>query len=50
LIDIKFNPQFYAFAINEKISDSIKEAINYSTLYNIEKMDWKVLLSESGLD
>lgn len=50
LIDIKFNPQFYAFAINEKISNSIKEAINYSTLYNIEKMDWKVLLSESGLE
>jgi ABC-type amino acid transport substrate-binding protein len=50
LVDLKYNPQFYAFGIRKKIPDSIKEVINYSMLYNIEKMDWKVLLSESGLD
>jgi ABC-type amino acid transport substrate-binding protein len=50
ITDIKYNPQFYAFGLNKKLSDSVKEAINYSMLYNIEKMDWKVLLSESGLE
>lgn len=50
LVDIKYNPQFYAFGISKKVSDSLQEAINYSMLYTIEKMDWKVLLSESGLE
>ncbi|WP_421811821.1 transporter substrate-binding domain-containing protein [Flagellimonas sp.] len=50
LIDIKYNPQFYAFGLSKQLPDSLSQAINYSMLYNIEKMDWKVLLSESGLE
>lgn len=50
LTDFKFNSQFYAFGFNKQLSDSLTEAINYSLLYNIEKMDWKVLLSETGLE
>lgn len=49
LIDVKYNSQFYAFGLSKQIPDSLSEAINYSLLYNIEKMDWKVLLSESDL-
>lgn len=50
IIDIKYNPQFYAFGLNKNLPESLQEAINYSMLYNTEKMDWKVLLSESGLE
>jgi len=49
VIDTKYNSQFYAFGLSKQLPDSLKEAINYSMLYNIEKMDWKVLLSESDL-
>lgn len=49
LIDIKYNPQFYAFGLSKQFPDSLNEAINYSMLYHIEKMDWKVILSESDL-
>ncbi len=49
LIDIKYNPQFYAFGLSKKLPKKLVKSINYSMLSNIEKMDWKVLLSESGL-
>ncbi len=49
LINIKYNPQFFAFGLSKNLPDSMVKAINYSMLSNIEKMDWKVLLSESGL-
>jgi ABC-type amino acid transport substrate-binding protein len=49
IVDINYNPQFYAFGLSKNLKESVKEDINYSMLYNIEKMDWKVLLSESGL-
>ncbi len=48
-IDIKYNPQFFAFGLSKSLPDSLVKSINYSMLYNIEKMDWKVLLSENGL-
>ncbi len=48
-IDIKYNPQFYAFGLNKNLPDTLVKSINYSMLFNIEKMDWKVLLSENGL-
>jgi len=50
LVDIKYNPQFYAFGLSKQLPDSLNDAINYSMLYNIERMDWKVLLSETGLE
>ncbi len=49
LIDIKYNPQFYAFGLSKELSDSITQLINYSMLHNIEKTDWKIILSENGL-
>ncbi len=49
LIDIKYNPQFYAFGLSKKLPDTLVKSINYSMLSNIEKQDWQVLLSESGL-
>lgn len=49
-VDVKYNPQFYAFGFSKTLPESLQEAINYSMLYNTEKMDWKVLLSESGLE
>ncbi len=48
-IDIKYNPQFFAFGLSKSLPDSLVKSINYSMLYNVEKMDWKVLLSENGL-
>ncbi|PID94073.1 MAG: hypothetical protein CSA95_04765 [Bacteroidetes bacterium] len=49
LIDIKYNPQFYAFGLSKKLPEELVKSINYSMLSNIEKMDWKILLSENGL-
>ncbi len=49
LIDIKYNPQFYAFGLNKNLPNTLVKSINYSMLYNIEKMDWKILLTENGL-
>ncbi len=49
LIDIKYNPQFYAFGLSKEIPETLVKSLNYSMLSNIETMDWKVLLSENGL-
>ncbi len=49
LIDIKYNPQFYAFGLRKDLPLKLVKNINSSLLYNIEKMDWKILLAESGL-
>ncbi len=49
LIDIKYNPQFFAFGLNKNLPDSLVKLINYSMLSNIEKLDWKVQLLESDL-
>ncbi len=48
-IDIKYNPQFFAFGLSKKLPRKLVKSINYSMLYNIEKMDWQVQLSENGL-
>lgn len=50
LLNIKFYPQFYAMAMNKNLPESLKHKINLSILSNIEKMDWKVLLSEFNFD
>ncbi len=49
LIDIRYNPQFFAFGLSKNLPDSLVESINYSMLSNIERMDWKVLLLENDL-
>lgn len=50
LIDTKYNPQFYAIAMSKKLDESIKSQINLNMLNIIEKMEWKVLLSEYNLE
>ncbi len=49
LIDVKYNPQFFAFGLSKTLPDTLVKSINYSMLSNIEKMDWKLLLLENGL-
>ncbi len=48
-VDIKFNPQFFAFGLNKNLPETLVKSINSSMLLNIEKMEWQVHLSESGL-
>jgi ABC-type amino acid transport substrate-binding protein len=50
LEDIHFNPQFYAFGMSKELPLELREEINHAMLINIEKMEWKVLLAEMGLD
>ncbi len=50
LLDIKFYPQFYAMAMNKDLPQKLKNNINLKILSNIEKMDWKILLSEYDFD
>ena len=50
LLHTKYNPQFYAFGMSKNLPDSTAEIINYSMLYNQEKLDWKIILSENGLE
>ncbi|MEM9981217.1 MAG: transporter substrate-binding domain-containing protein, partial [Bacteroidota bacterium] len=50
MIDTKYNPQFYAFGLNKALSETLKDSINFSMLNNIEKIDWKILLSENNLN
>jgi len=50
LLDIKYYPQFYAMAMNKDLPEELKYNINLKILSNIEKMDWKVLLSEYDFD
>ncbi|MEM9143076.1 MAG: transporter substrate-binding domain-containing protein [Bacteroidota bacterium] len=50
LADVKYNPQFYAFGLSRKLQDTLKEQLNVSMLNKIERMEWRVLLSENDLD
>lgn len=50
LLEIKYNPQFYAIGMNKCLSDSIKDLINFTMLDKTEIMDWRVLLSEYNLN
>lgn len=49
LLDLRFNPQFYAFGMSKELPQSLRDEINQAMLYNIEKMEWKVMLEEMGL-
>ena len=49
LEDIMFNPQFYAFGMSKKLPQKLRDEINHAMLYNTEKMEWKILLAEMGL-
>ena len=49
LLDIKYNPQFYAFGLNRELPNELKRKISEAILENTESMDWKVHLSEYDL-
>ena len=50
LLELEFDPQFYAMGMSRNLPEDLKDRINLSILRNTEDMDWKVLLSEFGLD
>lgn len=49
ILDIKYNPQYYAFGMNKNISDSLRRKINTALLKATESNDWSILLAEYGL-
>jgi len=49
VLNVKYNPQFYAIGMNRALPDSLKYRINLALLSTIEEMDWKILLSEYDL-
>ncbi len=49
LLEIKYNPQFYAFGLNRDLSNELKRAISETVLENTESMDWQVHLAEYDL-
>lgn len=49
ILNIKFNPQYYAFGMNRKIPDSLRRNINTELLKATESYDWSIILAEYGL-
>lgn len=49
LPDIKYNPQFYAFGINQNLPKELKRIISELLLEQTESHDWKIVLSEYDL-
>jgi ABC-type amino acid transport substrate-binding protein len=49
VLEIRFNPQYYALGMNSDVSDSIQKLINTSLLENTESLEWDVVLAEYGL-
>jgi len=49
LPDIKYNPQYYAFGINQNLPEELKRNISELILEQTESHDWKIVLSEYDL-
>lgn len=50
LLEIQYNPQFYAMGINPALPDSLKKRISLSVLEQTERMEWKIILTEFDLE
>lgn len=50
VLDIHYNPQFYAIGMNRRMPAALKQRISLSVLEHSEVMDWRVLLSEFDLE
>ncbi|MDX1652382.1 MAG: transporter substrate-binding domain-containing protein [Brumimicrobium sp.] len=50
ILDIKYNPQYYAIGMNRRVSDTLRKKINTALLKSTESYEWKVILSEYGLE
>lgn len=49
ILEIKYNPQYYALGMNKNIPDSIRKNINTALLKATESHDWNILLTEYNL-
>lgn len=49
ILDLKFNPQYYAIGISRNVSDSLRKKINTALLEATESHEWNILLAEYGL-
>jgi len=49
LLDIKYNPQFYAFGVRKDLQEELKKKISQSMLDHKESKDWEVRLAEYNL-
>jgi ABC-type amino acid transport substrate-binding protein len=49
VLDIKYNPQYYALGMNRNISDSLRTEINTALLKATESFEWSVILAEYDL-
>jgi ABC-type amino acid transport substrate-binding protein len=50
ILNIEFNPQFYGMGLNPNLFLELRKKLGVSTLELTEGMEWKVLLTEYGLD
>ncbi|PHR48129.1 MAG: hypothetical protein COA32_06300 [Fluviicola sp.] len=49
VLDIKFNPQYYAIGMSRNVSDSLRKNINTALLTATESYKWNVILAEYDL-
>ena len=49
VLPVRFNPQFYAFALNQDLPSELKKRITTTLLGYTENLEWDVVLSEYGL-
>ncbi len=49
LMDVTFNPQFYAFGLSRSLPEKLKKDIDIALLQCTESNDWKAVMSEYGL-
>lgn len=49
VLDIRFNPQYYAIGMSRNVSDSLRKSINTALLSATESYKWDVILAEYDL-
>lgn len=50
ILNMQYNPQFYAIGMNPGLPPEVKEKISLSVLEHTERMEWKVILTEFDLE
>lgn len=49
ILDIRFNPQYYAIGMSRNVSDTLRKNINTALLNATESYEWNVILAEYDL-
>ncbi|MEX1193068.1 MAG: transporter substrate-binding domain-containing protein [Brumimicrobium sp.] len=49
ILEIRYNPQYYALGMNTNVSDSLRKEVNTALLKATESYEWSILLAEYGL-